>query len=99
MDDAIVITERQPGAAKHRGAGVLVKPHDHLPIHQNDIAVFNNVLDFHIQLLTAPGQSVAHLLEGFNPLYTLDAVFKNDVIGIIREDVRPIRFALAVISL
>jgi len=87
MDDAMIITEFQPGTAKYRCAGIFIETHDHLPLDEHHVAILKHVLDFHGQLLAAFCQAITHRLEVLNAFDALDAVFKNNVIAIIREDV------------
>lgn len=99
VDDAVILTDREFAAAKHRGAGILIEAHHHGPLQKCLIAFHDNRVDLHGQLLTAFGQPVAHRLKIIDSLDPLNAVLKYDLVMITGEDVRPVRFSLAVIRL
>ena len=99
MDDAVIVSEGQLGAAVDRGAGELLEHHGHGPLEECDVALYNHIRDVHVQLLAAVRQPVAHGLKVFNTLDPLDTVLKDDIVVIIGKDVRPIRFPLSVIGL
>ena len=99
MDDTVVFTNGEFRAAKNGRDRVLFKAHFHFPLEEHHIGFHDDGLNFHVQLFTTFGQPVAHAGEFFDALDALDAVFKNDIFMIIRENVRPVRFAVWVVSL
>ena len=98
VDDALVLAEGELGAAIDRGGRVFFETHDHGPLHENDVGFHDHIVDFHVELLAALGQSVAHGLEIFDTLNPLDAILEDDLIGIIGENVGPVWFTLFVIG-
>jgi len=98
VNDAVVLTDGQFGAAKNGRDRVLFKAHFHFPLEEHHIGFHHDGLDFHVQLFTTFGQPVAHAGEFFDALDALDAVFKNDILVVIRKNMRPVRLAVWVVG-
>lgn len=98
-DDAMVFAKGELGAAEHGRVGKFFEDHGHLPFHENLILVLRNGRNIHAQLLAALGEAVAEGDEIFLAFHSLDAILKNNIIMVVRENVRPIRLSLAVVGL
>lgn len=98
-DDAIVFSEGELGAAVHGRAGKFLEDHGHLPFHEDLILGLGDGRNIHVELFTALGEAVAQGNEILFAFHALDAVLKDDVVVIIRKDMRPIGLALAIVGL
>ena len=98
-DDAIVFAKGELGAAVHGRAGKFLEDHGHLPFHENLIPGLGDGRNIHVELFAALGEAVAQGDEIFFAFHALDAVLKDDVVVIIRKDMRPIGLAFAIVGL
>lgn len=98
-DDTMVLAKGEFGAAEHGRAGKLFEDHGHLPFHEDLILILRNGRNIHVQLFAALGEAVAQGNEIFLAFHPLNAVLKNDIIMVVRENMRPIGLSLAVIGL
>jgi hypothetical protein len=98
VDDPVVGVEGELGASIDRRAGIFIEHHDQLPLEKDLIRVCRQGEDFHAQLFTTPGEAGTHGFEFLDSLNPLNAVLKNDIFMIIREDVRPVRLAFRIIG-
>ena len=98
MENAVVFADGELGTTIHRGGGIFFEAHDHDPLHKDDLALHDDIQNLHIELFTARGKPVAHRLEISYALDPLDAILEDDLIVIVGKDVRPVRFALFVVS-
>lgn len=88
--DPLIGANRQFGAAINGSAWKVFEDHLHLPLEEDIVPLSGNGKDIHVQLLTARRQAFTHPLKFDDPLNPLNAVFKHDVIVIIRVNMRPI---------
>ena len=98
-DDAIVFAKGELGAAVHGRAGKFLEDHGHLPFHEDLILGLSDGRNIHVELFAALGEAVAQGDEIFFAFHALDAVLKDDVVVIIRKDMRPIGLAFAIVGL
>jgi hypothetical protein len=98
VDDTVVLIKGKLCAAIHSVAGILLEAHHHYPIKKHIPPIHHNGEDVHIKLFAAFSQPAAHRHEFCLSLHPLNDVFKDDVIMIVGEQVRPVRFTLAVIG-
>jgi hypothetical protein len=83
VDNFVILAKSQSGAAEHWRTGIFIEHHDHLPFDENDIGIFHDGLDLHVQLFTTLGQSIAHRLKVLNAFDLLNAVLEYNLVMII----------------
>jgi hypothetical protein len=98
MDDPVILIQDKLGASIYRRRRIFVEPHHHFPLEKDLPGIHSHGADLHIQLFTALGEPLAHRFKFFHALDPLDAVLEDDVLMIIRENMRPVRFAIRVVS-
>ena len=98
MNDPVVGSERELGTAKYRRGRIFIEHHHQLPLEEDLIRIRRQGEDFHAQLFTTPGEALAHGFELLDPLNPLDAILKDNIIMVIREDMRPVRLAFRVVG-
>ena len=99
LDDAVVVTKGELCAPEHGSAGKFFKYHGHFPFEEDLVFTLRDGRNIHAQLFATLCQASALCHEVLFACHLLDAVLKDDVLMVIRENVRPIRLALAVIGL
>ena len=86
------------GDSVYGGTGVLLEHHRHFPLNEDTVAFFGDAWHMHLQLLTPVGQPLA---QGFEVLKSADflyAVFEGHIFVVVREDVRLVGLAFAVVG-
>ena len=99
MCDAMIFAKGELCAAEHGGAGKFLEDHGHLPFHEDLVFSLGNGRNVHVQLFAAVREPVAEGDEIFLAFHALNAVLKNNIVMIVREDMRPIGFSFMVIGL
>jgi hypothetical protein len=98
MDDPVILTDGQLGAAEEWCGWIFIERQHHLPLEEDVTGFFDDREDLHVELPAAFYEPATHGLEVIDPLHFLDAIFKDDVLVVVREEVRPVRFPLPVVS-
>ena len=96
FDDAPIFSQCEAGAAIDGCAGEFLEDHHHCPFENDEVIAGSDRGNVHVELFTAFGEAVAQSNEILFAFDALDAVLKDDVLMVVRKDVRPVRFALAV---
>ena len=98
MDDPVVVSKCQLCASIDGCAWKFPENRHHLPLKENLARVHDNGEDVHVKLLATVGESFTHRGERLNTLDPLDGIFEDDVLVIVREDVRPVGFSFPVVG-
>jgi hypothetical protein len=98
VNDPVIVTKSKFSASKQRGAWKFLEHHQHFPFQKDLTVIHDTREDIHIDLLATRGKPVAHRGELGDPLDPLDAVLEDDILVIVGEKMRPIRFSFPVVG-
>ena len=99
VDDVTIRIERKLGAPVSGVGGYFLKDMVMIQSIRMKLALLGDGDDFHLQAFTATCQARAQSGKFSNALDALDRILENDIRVVIREDMRPIWFAVWVIGL